>query len=156
MVLRQKILAAFLATAFFVAGNAFLDAYDRCRHGKAQLESVMRQEQILISRQRKMKHMSTQAQQVRQFVDQAQAHGLVKDQWATYDVNIDESVPFPVAAQLLSDTSPASSYYFKPISLHMKKNPSSVGAKTHTEDRQGVSEGDLKVTLKGTFVVRNE
>jgi hypothetical protein len=82
-----------------------------------------------------------------------------RDRWAYYDVNIEEPVAFADAEQILGQTANSSSYYFKPIMLHVKANigPDAKAppkrASAVSGDSPDTKTGDVLLTLKGAFVV---
>jgi len=120
----------------------------------------MRQVRLLKQHKREQARKGRILAKVRRFVDQARALGVEGDRWSYYGVNIDEPVLFPESGKILSQTVNTGSYYFKPVALHIKKildpetgtgmpKPSSVSA-----DSRETKEGDISLSLRGTFVVR--
>ena len=92
-------------------------------------------------------------------VDRAQVLGIVRDNWDYYNVDIEEPVSYQEAEEILSQTVNTGSYYFKPGTLKIKKDiPHEAGNKeeppSHSADSRGTKEGDIFLTLKGTFAVR--
>lgn len=96
------------------------------------------------------------------FVNRASSLKLERDKWAYYDVNIDEAVSFPEAEEILGQTANSSSYYFKPVMLHVKTKMESndkAGRDKQTAtsaDSPETKKGDVFLTLKGTFVVKGK
>lgn len=100
---------------------------------------------------------------VNTFVDKASSLGLVGKKWDTYDVNIQEPVTFFEMEQILNQCLNSPSYYFKPIALHANISPESDGHESDEKIEKKTSssadsperkEGDLMLTLRGAFIVR--
>ena len=95
---------------------------------------------------------------VNSFVDRASSLGLEGMKWANYDVNIQEPVTFFEMEQILNQCLNSSSYYFRPIALHANISPESDAkivkkASTSADSRES-KKGDLMLTLRGAFIVR--
>lgn len=104
-----------------------------------------------IDRQRKWQNIL----KVNHFVKNAQLLGLVRNKWAVYHVDIQDSVTFTDMKNLLNQCTNGNSHYFKPISFHIK----STKAMGEKEKESGMSsqnqKGDILMTLKGAFIVKN-
>ncbi len=101
-------------------------------------------------------------ERINNFVDKARSLGLERERWAFYDVNIQEPITFPEVEKILAQTANSSSYYFKPLTLHVKtKIKSDNGAKqkkppSTSADSPETKEGDILLTLRGAFVVKQK
>jgi len=97
---------------------------------------------------------------VNNFINHARSLGLEKHRWAWYDVNIEEPVSFPEAEKILMQTTNTSSYYFKPVTLHVtKKIESDKKAETKkppstSADSPETKKGDILLKLRGAFLVK--
>jgi len=82
--------------------------------------------------------------------------GLEEKKWAVYNVDIQDTVTFAEMKTILKQCSNGDSHYFKPISFHIK----SLKATGDTDKTSGRifenKSGDIQMTLKGAFVVKNQ
>ncbi|MEA3436996.1 MAG: hypothetical protein U9R43_11065 [Thermodesulfobacteriota bacterium] len=99
---------------------------------------------------------------VKKFVDTADALGLAESRWATYEVNIAQGIAFFEMEQIVNQCVNTPSYYFRPVSLHIKTNGESdnneISGKPGLKSTE-ISEdqvGDIILTLNGAFVVRHK
>jgi hypothetical protein len=157
--LRPHIIAVALAVFFFLSAHFFLQAYQRYTGNQEQLSATTRQTQRLTDYQRELARKQSTLKRIHGFVDRARSAGVERDRWAYYDVNIEASVPFQDAEQILGQTANSSSYYFKPIMLHVRANkePDAKAlpkkASAASGDSPDTKTGDVWLTLKGSFVV---
>ncbi len=115
---------------------------------------------------RKQQTETRQKQQVllkvKAFLDQAKSMGLEQKSWSVYDINIDGPVTFFELAQILNQCTNTSSFYFKPILFHVKsaaeseKNIKNKTPPTRQADSPEFKTGDILLTLKGAFIVKEE
>lgn len=148
---RQLAISVVLAIALFLSTHAFWNALGKYMQGRQQWQMALKQADTLKQRHRQLIRHKPAVEQIRRFVDHAEALGLVKDRWAYYPITIDEAVTFPVAEEILNQTAPSDAYYFKPSMLHIKSNAGQNESRDETADG---SRKDLLLTLKGSFVVR--
>jgi len=124
-----------------------------------KLRATTRQTRLLTEHQRALAQKQSTLNRIKGFVDRARSAGVKRDGWAYYNVNIEEPVPFAEAEQILRQTANSSSYYFKPIMLHVRANiepdvkapPKTASAVSG--DSPDTRTGDVLLTLKGAFVV---
>ena len=158
--LRQYLISAGLAVFFFIAAHFFLKAYNSYILNEEKITALNRQVKFLFEQQRERERTERIMVRVNRFINRARSLGLEKDKWAYYDVNIQEPVSFQEAGKILQQTSNSSSYYFKPVILHVstniepdkntiQKKPSSISA-----DSPETREGDILLTLRGGFLVK--
>lgn len=159
---RQKIIAVGLAIVFFVAGHFFLKAYNRYALDRDMLQVLSKQSRLLKKRQSEQVRKKRALERVNSFVSHVNSLGLVRDQWTNYNVNIEEPVSFPAVEQILMQTANSSSYYFKPVMVHVKtKFEPDTGTRPDKQaatsaDSPEVKKGDVLLTLKGAFVVKGK
>ena len=116
----------------------------------------MEEEKIKIEQKRRILN------RVKKFADKADALGLEKGRWATYEVNIAQGIAFFEMEQILNQCVNTSSYYYKPVSLHIKTNGESDNNEIEKKpDSKSVESsedmvGDVILTLNGAFVVRHK
>lgn len=158
--LRQHIISAGLAVFFLIAAHFFLKAYNAYILNEEKITVLNRQVQSLFEQQRELERKERIMVRVNRFINRARSFGLEKDKWAFYDVNIQEPVSFQEAETILQQTTNSSTYYFKPVTLHVttkiepdkkttQKKPSSNSA-----DSPETKERDILLTLRGGFLVK--
>ena len=152
--LKSHMITVILAIVFVIVGHFFLRAYD---HFAASLEKVtiLKKKADLFRLQKKeVDRKNRILLKVGHFIDKAGVMGLEPENWAFYDVNIQDTVSFPEMEKILEQCTNSRSAYYKPISLHIKTVTSDGVRKTGltTEDRTG----DLLITLNGKFIARRE
>jgi hypothetical protein len=155
-------MAVALVPFFFLSAYFFLTAYKRYALNQETLRATISQAELLTARQKELARKKGILKRIRGFVHRARSAGVEKDKWAYYDVNIEEPVPFEEAEQILGQTANSSSYYFKPIMLHVKtkiqpaaKAPSRQ-ASAASGDSSETKTGDILLNLKGSFVVNRQ
>ena len=89
--------------------------------------------------------------QVQYFLDQAKSLGLEKENWAVYEVNVEETMSFADAEQVLSQCAYSTFAYYVPALLEIKTIELS---KTDSSGAQ--KKGDLSITLRGRFIARQQ
>jgi len=145
---------------FFIAAHFFLTAYNKYILSQEKIKVLNRQVQLLIKQQRELERKERIMVRVNRFINRARSLGLEKDRWAYYDVNIQEPVSFQEAEKILTQTANSSSYYFKPVTLHVKtKIESDKKSKQNkppstSADSPETKEGDILLTLRGGFLVK--
>lgn len=162
--LKPHIISTITVIIFAVSGYCFLNAYTDYRTAKKNIHILKQQEQFFkfqISELTKKNRVITDADQ---FVKKAKQTGLVKERWDHFSVNLtDAPISFPEFKEILSQTANSKYYYFTPEKLEIKRSGSSNGIPNTTfisQESPGTNadshsgESDLKVTLKGLFLVR--
>jgi len=158
--LRQHIISAGLAIFFFIAAHFFLTAYNTYILSQDKITLLNSQVQLLINQQRELERKERIIVRVNRFINRARSLGLEKDKWAYYDVNIQEPVSFQDAEKILQQTTNSSSYYFKPVTLHVTTNIEPDKKDTQKKspsisaDSPETKEGDILLTLRGGFLVK--
>ena len=116
----------------------------------------MEEEKIQLERKRRI------LLRVKKFIDKADALGLEESRWATYKVNIAQGVEFFEMEQIVNQCVNTPSYYFRPVSLHIKTggelNNNEVQEKPDFKSVETLEDqvGDVILTLNGAFVVRHK
>jgi hypothetical protein len=146
---RTYIVAVGIAILFFIAAHLFLTAYTRYVIAREKVLLLTGEDKLLKEQKRELERKNQILSQVGNFIDKADKLGLEKDRWAAYEVNIQEPVSFSEMEQILTQCTNSSSYYFKPIMLHVKKSSSTPAV---SPDKKM---GDVLLTLRGAFVVRH-
>ncbi len=116
----------------------------------------MEEQKIQLERKRRI------LSRVKKFVDKADALGLEESRWATYEVNIAQGIAFFEMEQIVNQCVNTPSYYFRPVSLHIKTNGESdnneISGKPGLKSAEFPEDqvGDVILTLNGAFVVRHK
>ncbi|MDY6792657.1 MAG: hypothetical protein SWH54_15455 [Thermodesulfobacteriota bacterium] len=116
----------------------------------------MEEEKIKLEQKKRILH------RVKRFIDQADTLGLEKSRWATYEVNIAQGIDFIDMEQIVNQCVNTQSYYFRPVSLHIKTNHVSdndeISRKAEVKPDESWEDqpGDAILTLNGAFVVRHK
>jgi len=145
-----------------ISAYFFLTAYNRYILNREKFKVLTKQIRLLKQQQREMKRKESIMVRVNNLINRARSLGLEKERWAFYDVNIEEPVSFPDAEKILTQTANSSSYYFKPVTLHVKtKTESDEKAKTPkppstSADSPETKKGDILLTLRGCFLVKQK
>ncbi len=112
--------------------------------------------------QSETKHKKQIFLQVKTFLEQAKSLKLEKENWSVYDINITGPVTFLELSQILNQCTNTTSFYFKPITFHVKsaeKPEKDINKKIPPSKQTDSSEtktGDILLTLRGAFIVREE
>ncbi len=159
--LKHKIIAAGLALIFIVTAHFFLIAYDAYVMDRDTLKILTDQLEGLESRKEEQGRKKHILERVDNFVNRAGSLGLARNQWSYYDVSIEEAISFEGVEKILRQTANSPSYYFKPDKVYLKTKydvgdegdqSNEISPPTGTEQME---DGDILLTLKGTFIVRD-
>ncbi|NNK84946.1 MAG: hypothetical protein HKO91_05275 [Desulfobacterales bacterium] len=139
-----------------------LSAYNRYMNDREKVETLnvrlrlMEEQKIVIEQKRRILH------RVKKFIDQADSLGLEENRWATYEVNIAQGTAFFEMEQILNQCVNTTSYYYRPVLLHIKTNGESDNNEIEEKpdlksaDLSEDQVGDVLLTLNGAFVVRHK
>jgi hypothetical protein len=153
---RSSIMTGLLVVLCLSVGYFFLSAYQRYVVDQDKKAVLIQKAEMFnhqrIDRERKWQDILA----VNRFVKSAQLLGLVRKKWAVYHVDIQDSVTFTDMKNLLTQCTNGESHYFKPVSFQIK-SAKAIGAK---EKVPGITsqhqKGDILMTLKGAFLVKNK
>jgi hypothetical protein len=156
------IIAAALGVCFLVAAHFFLTAHGRYVLTKEKLGASNTRVRLVERHQEELSRKKRELERVNRFVNRARSLGVERDNWAYYDVDIQEPVSFAEAEEILRQTANSSAYYFKPLKLHVKTKVES-NTKGGPDKPAGTSpdspeakKGDILLVLKGSFAVRQK
>lgn len=160
--LKSSIIGAGLGIFFFIAAHFFLTAYERCTLIQDTLGVSSGQARLLENHQKELTQKKRNLERANRFVNRARSLGVGRDNWAYYDVNIEEPVSFAEAEKILRQTANSSSYYFKPVRLHIKTRlesdtkgrPDKSGVTS--AESQETKQGNILLALRGSFAVRRK
>ena len=155
-IFRSCIMTGLLVVLFLMAGRYFLTAY------KAHVIQKDKKA-VLVGKVRWLSQLQSEREQklhsilrINNFVNNAKLLGLEQNKWAVYNVDIQDTVTFAEMKTILKQCSHTDSHYFKPASFHIK----SLKATGNKNDTSGMTfenqTGDILMTLKGAFVVKNQ
>ncbi len=122
----------------------------------------MHQEQ-LAAQQRRLRLLNLQHDElVRQsalldradrFARRARALGLQRENWTSYDVNVQSPLSYEAAQEMIYQCSDSDLAYFWPISLEIKAPEKEQGGRPHVAT-SGAGATDVILSVKGRFVAR--
>ena len=137
------------------AGYFFLSGYQRYTLNQDRKAALIRRAELLHHQQIDRKQKWQNILKVNQFVKSAESLGLVRKKWAVYHVDIQDSVTFTEMKKLLTECTNGDSHYFKPISFHIKSIKANANKKESSSMKIQNQKGDIIMTLKGAFLVKN-
>jgi hypothetical protein len=156
---KPLIIAAALGVCFIVAAHFLLTAYERYVLTKEKLGASNTRVRLVERHRDELSRKKRELERVNRFVNRARFLGVERDNWSYYDVDIQETVSFAEAEEILRQTANSSAYYFKPLKLHVKTKVESStkgGPGKPAETSPGSPEakkGDILLILKGSFAV---
>ena len=163
MIIRYHLLmiSIILLIIFAATTNWFLKAYNRYALQQAKISALQGRLGFMKQQQMEMKRKISLIADVNRFVNRARSLGLEKNRWSAYVVNLQEMVSFKELEQVVNQCVNSSTAYFEPELLHINwlnadSREGSGDTRPATVPTAGQPTGDLMVTLKGKFVVRQE
>jgi hypothetical protein len=145
-----------------MGGRFFLTGYKRYVVHQEKKAVLTRRANLLNQQQSEQKQKMHHMLRVNRFVNNAKLLGLEKRKWAVYHVDIQDTVTFTEMKRNLMQCTNSASRYFRPVSFHIKSlkatdNNAGIGNKNETSEMLFKNKtGDILMTLKGAFVVREE
>lgn len=165
MTFRSWLITAIAVSTFLGCGHFGVDAYVNARHLKAQSETIAVRTRLMKRQVGEMEQKMRVLQRVGHFVDRAKALHLDPQEWATYDVQIQDTMSYQTLSQIVEQCVHNKNIYFKPLAFHVAVNPgdalsSDVASKADQPVplKADASEGntaDVSLALQGTFMVRH-
>jgi len=154
-IFRSCIMTGLLVVSLLTAGRYFLNSYQEYvvhKDKKAVLVSNIRWLSQLQSERKQKLHS---IMRINNFVNNAKLLGLEQNRWDVYNVDIENAVSFSQMKTILKQCSNSNFHYFRPVSFHIKSlkatgNYEKVPGKIFENET-----GDILMTLKGAFVVKN-
>ena len=154
-IFRSCIMTGLLAVLFLVTGRYFLSAYRSYVAHKEEKAVLVQKVRWLSQLQSEREQKLHSIMKINNFINNAKALGLEQNKWAVYNVDIQDTVTFAEMKTILKQCSNADSHYFSPVSFHIK-SLQATGDRDKTSGRTFENEaGDILMTLKGAFVVKN-
>ena len=148
---RPLIIAGLLGFSFFWTGYFSLNAYSRYDSLSERRVHLTRQRRTMLLKKGEFVHKNQILSEMQNFLDRAKSLNLQKDKWAVYEVNVQDTMSFAEAQQVLSQCAYSTFAYYVPALLEIKTIDSS---KTDLPGAQ--KKGDLFITLRGRFVARQQ
>lgn len=154
-------LSAVAAISFLIGVHFFLSSYNAVRVNQKRLDILTSQVRLLRRNERELVRKKRVMEKVNSFLTKARGSGIERDRWTFHTVNINEGMTFPDAAKILKQAANSASYYFKPTTLYIKKNKGAAGNSklsppTLVKGKAAPKGGDLSLTLRGSFVVKEK
>ena len=148
---RPLIIAGLLGFSFFWTGYFSLNAYSRYDSLSERRVHLTRQRRTMLLKKGEFVHKNKILSQVQDFLDRAKSLNLQKDKWAVYEVNVQDTMSFAEAEQVLGQCANSTFAYFVPASLEIKAiDP------LKSDPPAAQKKGDLIITLRGRFVARQQ
>ena len=155
-------ISAFLVIFFFISVHFFLTSHNRFALSEKKMRILERQVKILKQQQRDIRRKKRIMLNVKNFVDNAKSFGLEEKRWAYYNVYLEQPISFQELQRVASQAVSTSHYYFKPETLSLKTTTDSDSkiqqskSPSTSADSLESKKGDLLITLKGAFMVKQE
>ncbi|MBW1726124.1 MAG: hypothetical protein JRF31_02090 [Deltaproteobacteria bacterium] len=161
-IFRSCVMTGVLVMLLLIGGRFFLTGYKRYVVNQNKKAVLTRRANLLNQQQSERKQKMHHIFRVNRFVNNAKLLGLEKRRWAVYHVDIQDAVTFTEMKRNLMQCTNSASRYFRPVSFHIKSlkathNNAGIGNKNETSEMLFKNKtGDILMTLKGAFVVREE
>lgn len=155
-IFRSCIMTGLLVGLFLMAGRYFITSYKAYVAHKEKKAVLVRQVRWLNQLQSERKQKLHSILKINNFVNNAKLLGLEQNKWAVYNVDIQDTVTFGEMKTILKQCSNADSHYFKPVSFHIKSLKATGNTDKTSERIFENKPGDILMTLKGAFVVKNQ
>jgi hypothetical protein len=158
---RSYIATGILAVLFLTSAYVFFTVFNDYSSDHKKLQTLKGELRLTMIQQKELKRKKRILTHVANFVKRATSYGLEKDRWTYYDVEIEEPMTFHKAEQILSQTLNTSSYFYKPMELHMNtdvtsyKKPGKDQPSVRSADSKSIDGQDVVVKLKGAFLVQH-
>ena len=154
-IFRSCIMTGLLVVLFLVTGRYFLTGYQAYVAHKKEKAALVRKVRWLSQLQSEREQKLHSIMKINNFINNAKSLGLEQNKWNVYNVDIQDTVTFAEMKTILKQCSNADSHYFSPVSFHIK-SLKATGDMDKTSGRTFENEaGDILMTLKGAFVVKN-
>jgi hypothetical protein len=157
------ILTCFMALIFAAGGHFGVRAYFQANSLATHVENLTVRTRLMKQQAGELAQKLRRIQRVNGFVAHAREMHLTPEEWARYDVNVQDSLSFRALARMIDQCVHDKDLYFVPQSFHLAtsnaKNASDVAGeilKTAPDPGNADSKktADLALSLKGAFFVR--
>lgn len=155
-IFRSCIMTGLLVVLCLVASRYFLTGYKVYAAHKGKKATLVQQVRWLSQLQSERKQKLHSILRINNFVNNAKLMGLEENKWAVYNVDIQDTVTFAEMKTILKQCSNGDSHYFKPESFHIKSLKVTGNTDKTSERIFENKTGDILMTLKGAFVVKNQ
>jgi hypothetical protein len=148
-----------LSVGLLLALHVALSAYTRCTLAANRLEALTVRQRLFKQQAAELERSYRIWQKVSDFMETIRLAGLVEQNWAVYDVAIEEPLSYAELGQLLSQCAFAENQYFKPISLQIKSVDALAADETGPAKKPATADApkaDILLSLKGAFLVRQK
>ncbi len=141
-----------LAAALPVTTHFLVDAYSRHQVATNRLTTVEHHLKALERSRQNRRSYQAFLEQAQEFVNHAQRSGAIRSAWDRYSVDLQRQVYFDELENLLAQADHGPAFYFQPALLDIRL---ATGEKSEEESAQNTQEeGDVTLTLRGSFLVR--
>lgn len=159
---RSPIITLILSIFFLLTAVGAFNSYDHFFRNQKKIDALEVRVGIMERHQKEIERQQSVLNRLKRFVDDAASLGLDPNNWATYDVAIQEPVRYDELEQIINQCVNTPAYYFKPTSLHARRNLKTdkklvqPDASTTDENEFDGSHGDIFLNLQGTFLVKQK
>jgi len=160
---RSPIITLILSVFFLFAAVGTFNAYDHFYRNQQKIDALQVRVRIMERHKKELERQQSVLNRLKRFADGAVSLGLDPNNWATYDVAIQEPVKYNELQRIINQCVNTSAYYFKPTSLHARRNFKTDKKLLQQEDAPITdekefddSQGDIFLKLQGTFLVKQK
>ncbi|MGD8264079.1 MAG: hypothetical protein PVG08_07215 [Desulfobacterales bacterium] len=159
---RSPIITLILSVFFLFAAVGAFNSYDHFFSNQKKIDALQVRVRITKRYKKELERQQSVLNRLKRFVDGAASLGLNPNNWATYDVAIQEPVRYEELERIINQCVNTPAYYFKPMSLHARRNLKTgkkllkPDAPTTDENEFDGSQGDIFLNLQGTFLVKQK
>ncbi len=154
------VITSVTALIFMTSLYFFIESYNDFQKNSDMLSKVTAQVRLARKQHTKQEKEKRILSNVEHFVKRSNQLGLKEDNWASYEVNIEEKLFLAELETIMAQTKNTNSYYFKPQSLLLRQETDDeTGTKKTAKQMKSKEEddvGDLYVSLSGAFIVRQK
>jgi cell division protein FtsL len=154
-IFRSCIMTGVLVVLLLMAGRYFLTSYKAYVAHKEIKAVLVHKIGWLSQLKSEREHQLHSILRINNFVNNAKLLGLEQNKWDVYNVDIENSVTFSQMKTILKQCSNSNSHYFRPVSFHIKSLKATGNSETASGKTFENEAGDILMTLKGAFVVKN-
>ena len=145
-----------LSAAFCAAAYGFFEDYNSRQMRRVQLEAQHRRLHLLTLRHQEIIRNREILKNVKGFSDQVIRHGLERNNWTFYDVNVEGGFSYDAAHKIIRQCSDSAAAYYWPISMEIRASDARASSQPVASPSNTMRKGDVQLTIKGQFVARKQ
>jgi hypothetical protein len=157
------ILTCFMALVFAAGSHFGARAYFKAKGLADRVETLTVRTRLMKQQAGDLAQKLRLVHRVNGFVAHARDMHLAPEEWARYDVNVQDSLSFRELARMIDQCAHDNDFYFVPLAFHVATGKAKdvsdfAGEKLKAAPASGDADSkkaaDLALSLKGTFFVR--